>query len=243
MITYSDGWQALYQTMKDTLSFTSEDQAKDAVARLAGQKANPQFVDSERLMGADYDVMTRLGREAARGVSFIGVIWEGLQSSLAMAPLLNGLPMAQALVLMAVYMFLPIVTLFSGYDLRMMFTGAIAIFSIKFCSVLWAIATWVDARLINAMYPGLSGNIIIQDITHAAYGVDTGMAYKRVLLNILLMLMFIGLPMIWLGMMGWIGANISSSVGRLMDSAGGKLSAAGQGGAKAIKGVATKGRG
>jgi F0F1-type ATP synthase assembly protein I len=228
MINYSSGWQALYQKMKDTLSFTSEDQAKDALARLAGQKANPQFVDSERIMGADYDMMTRLGREAARGVSFIGVIWEGLQSSLAMAPLLNGLPMAQALVLMAVYMFLPIATLFSGYDLRFMFTGAIAIFSIKFCSVLWAIATWVDARMINAMYPGLSGNIIIQDITHAAYGVDTGMAYKRVLLNILLMMMFIGLPMIWLGMMGWIGVKVSHGVGELMNKQGTGMQNAGK---------------
>ncbi len=193
------------------LSWGSGDEAKDAGARLAFVKANPTFVDTDRIFGNDHDSVTSMGRIIAGGVSTFGLAKKALEASLAMVPLLNGLPMLQALVLMGLYMFLPLITFLSGFDLRVMFLGAMGIFTVKFWSVMWFIANWVDAHLIAGLYPGLSGNILMQEITQVANG-STPPSYKRMLLNIMLMLMFVGLPMIWTAMMAWIGVHLGSAI-------------------------------
>jgi hypothetical protein len=111
-------------------------------------------------------------------------------------------------------MFLPIITLLSGFDLKVMFLGAIAIFTVKFWAVMWYIAQWVDAHLINAMYPGSQGSVIMQEVTQMANG-SVPPSYKRVLLNVLLMAMFVGLPIVWSAMMAWIGIKVGGDLHEL----------------------------
>ncbi len=65
--------------------------------------------------------------------------------------------MMQALVLMGIYMFLPLVVFLSGFDLKAMFYGAVAIFTVKLWAAMWFIAQWVDARLIDSMYQAAKG--------------------------------------------------------------------------------------
>jgi len=76
---------------------------------------------------------------------------------------------------------------------------------------MWFISQWIDARMINAMYPGAQGNVFIQEITHLTSGAIP-QGYKRMLLNILMLTLFIGLPLIWTGMMGWIGVNLGTAL-------------------------------
>jgi hypothetical protein len=42
----------------------------------------------------------------------------------------------------------------SGYDLKVFFLGALAIFTVKFWAVMWYVANWVDGHLMKAMYDG-----------------------------------------------------------------------------------------
>jgi uncharacterized membrane protein YqjE len=205
-------------TVSDTLSFSSADKATDEVAKLAATKANPQFVDTDRLMGARDDTATYVGREATRLLSFWGVGKEALSASMAMPALIAGLPMAQALTLMGLYMLMPLMIFFAGYDLRAMLIGTVAIFTVKFFAALWAIAQWVDANLINAMYPGMQGGVIMQEFAQMSLTNNPSAGYKRMLLNTLLMLMFFGLPMLWMGMMGWIGMNMSHGLNGMMSA-------------------------
>ena len=207
MVAQSSGWQSLLAGAQAAMTWSSMDQLSDSLARLAQTKANPNFVDAERIMGNDYDVATRVGRGIAGAASTLGLLWKGAEASMAMVPLMYGLPMLQALVLMALYMFLPIITFLSGFDLKVMFLGAIALFTVKFWAVMWYIAQWVDSHLIAAMYPGTQGWIIMQEFTQMANG-SVPPSYKRVLLNILLMAMFVGLPIIWSAMMAWIGIRV-----------------------------------
>ena len=108
-------------------------------------------------------------------------------------------------------MFLPLITFLSGFNLRIMFYGAVAIFTVKMWAAMWFISQWIDARMINAMYPGAQGNVFLQEITHLTSGAIP-QGYKRMLLNILMMTLFIGLPIIWTGMMGWIGVNLGTAL-------------------------------
>ncbi|WP_198972489.1 conjugal transfer protein TraG N-terminal domain-containing protein [Xylophilus sp. ASV27] len=200
-------WRRLTEKVQNTLTFKSSNEAKDSVARLGFEKANPVFVSPERIMGNDYGNGTNLLRTITGAASTIGVANKALDASLSMVPLLNALPMIQALVLMALYLFLPLIIFLSGYDLKVMFYGTIALFTVKFWAVLWYIARWVDARLINAMYPGFSGSAIMQEITQS-FSSAQPQVYKRMILNILLMFMFIGLPLMWSAILGWIGVKV-----------------------------------
>ena len=144
MVNASDSLQKLQNLTHSVFSFSSEDKATDEVARLAATKANPQFVDPDRLMGASYDTSTTIGRNITTAVSYFGVGKEALFSSMSMPALMSGLPMAQALMLMGLYMLMPLMVFFGGYDLRAMLMGTMGIFTVKFFAVLWAVAQWVE---------------------------------------------------------------------------------------------------
>lgn len=203
MINHSSEWRKLL-TQAGNL-FNSTDKSKDAVARLAQSQASPQFIDTLNAFGVQHDVSTFAIRTVGGMVSTIGVAIGELLTNISVGPLLDGLLMMQALTLMGMFMFLPLVVFFSGYDLKVMLYGAVGIFTVKFWAVLWFVAYWVDGHIINAMYPG--NNYDWNDLIH---NLQNG--YKRSLLNILLLMMFIGLPAIWTAMMSWVGIRIGGEL-------------------------------
>lgn len=219
MVGSSSKWQNI-MAGTGSFKFTSHDKAIDEVARLASAKANPQFVDTDKLMGANNDTMTKIGRAATGLLGTWGVGKEAFSASMAMPAVMSGLPMVQAIVLMGMYMLLPLMVFFGGYSLEAMLMGTVAIFSVKFFAVLWAFAQFVDANLINAMYPSAQGNVVFQELSQLASGDSTSSTYKRMVLNTLLMLMFFGLPMLWLGMMGWVGFNLNNGLSDMLNSHG-----------------------
>ena len=87
-----------------------------------------------------------------------------------------------------------------------------AIFTIKFWTVIWYLAMWVDQNLILSMYPDV--NIFLQ--LFANPGEHDA---KRMLLNMITTSLYLGLPLLWSGMMAWAGVN----VGRAINSVQGEL--------------------
>lgn len=237
MIGHSSTWTKLLTAAGSAMNWSSTDQRDDAFAKLAQAKANPSFVDQDRVMGTEYDTATTIGRIIGGGLSTIGVGSSAAVASVAVTPLITALPMMQALVLMGVYMFLPLVVFLSGFDLRVMFYGAVAIFTIKLWAAMWFIAQWVDARLISGMYPGSQGNIFLQELTHLTSG-TIPQGYKRLILNILLLALFIGLPLIWTAMMGWVGINVGNKLTNLVAEAEGQAKSS----ASTSTSIATKGK-
>jgi len=66
--------------------------------------------------------------------------------SVTMTAVLQALPMVQALMLLGIYALLPLVVVLSRYSLAMMVVGAMAIFTVKFWTVLWYLAqAWAGA--------------------------------------------------------------------------------------------------
>ena len=201
------------------------------MARLAQVKANPMFVDPTQALGDRWYQNARISdpagiadgvaRTAGGVLSNVGLGIVSLLSYITSGPLKNGLLMTQALILMGMYMFLPLVTFFSGYNLKVMLYGAIGVFTVKFWGALWAIAVWVDAHLIRAMYP--VGSFTLTDIFGSAM-----QGHKRMLLNLLMLGMFIGLPLLWTAMMGWIGLNIGGALSDVMKGASGTADSIGK---------------
>ena len=94
------------------------------------------------------------------GLATGGVITASALFSVTMTAVLQALPMVQALMLLGVYALLPMIVVLSRYSIAMMVVGAMAIFTIKFWSVLWYLAMWVDQNLIQSMYSDV--NVFLQ---------------------------------------------------------------------------------
>ena len=108
--------------------------------------------------------------------------------------------MVQAVLLLGMYALLPMVVVLSRYSISMMVIGAMAIFTVKFWSVLWYLAMWVDQNLIQSMYPDV--NVFLQIFANPGEH-DT----KRMLLNMITTSLYLGLPVLWSGMMAWTGMD------------------------------------
>jgi hypothetical protein len=107
--------------------------------------------------------------------------------------------------LLGIYALLPIVVVLSRYSLSMMVVGAMAIFTVKFWSVLWYLAMWVDQNLILSMYPDV--NVFLQIFANPGEH-DA----KRMLLNMITTSLYLGLPLLWSGMMAWAGLKIGRTL-------------------------------
>lgn len=146
--------------------------------------------------------------------------------------------MVQALILLAIYGLLPFILVFSNFRWSAIFTATATIFAVKFWSVLWMLAWWLDQNLWAAMYP------------------DPGLLFgpgslgkERLLLNAIVSALYIGLPIMFSMVIGWAGikgadnfATVTQAITR------GARSAANTGGKSGVqastnvgKSIATKG--
>lgn len=138
-------------------------------------------------------------------ISGAGIIVAAGVASLTITVLLQLVPMLQALILLCIYALLPMLLVLSRYSLNVMIAMGITIFGIKFWTVLWYLAQWVDQNLITAMYPDT--NVLV-----ANFLLDREHGTKRILLNTATGLMYIGLPVLWSLIMGWAGVKAARSI-------------------------------
>ncbi|MEJ2445020.1 MAG: conjugal transfer protein TraG N-terminal domain-containing protein [Exilibacterium sp.] len=90
---------------------------------------------------------------AEQGLAVYGLARESISLAAYLRIFLEGAPMLQALILMGLYALLPFFILMSRYRLSIFIIGALILFIVKFWTVLWFFAWWVDKNLIKAFYP------------------------------------------------------------------------------------------
>ncbi|MEQ1636827.1 MAG: conjugal transfer protein TraG N-terminal domain-containing protein [Methylococcales bacterium] len=138
-------------------------------------------------------------------------------------------PILQACVLMVIYTLLPFVILFSSYDIGTMMFMSVVIFSVKFWTVLWAIAHWLDNHLIEALEPSWYQMEIANNLV------------PEMMINFVTGLLFVALPIFWSGLLGWAGFAVGSAVNNLVDNGFTQAKTTGESGTKKITGIAKKG--
>ena len=143
--------------------------------------------------------------------------------------------MVQAFVLMAIYAFLPALLVFSGFRMMPVLTASLAIFTVKFWTVLWYLALWVDQNLILSMYPDV--NTFLQIFANPGEH-----DIKRLLLNMITTSLYLGLPFLWSGMMAWAGLQVGRSLASATAPLMQRGEDAGTRGGAIGKAVATRGR-
>ena len=71
--------------------------------------------------------------------------------------------------------------------------------------MLWYLAMWVDQNLILSMYPDV--NVFLQIFANPGEH-DA----KRMLLNMITTSLYLGLPLLWSGMMAWAGVKVGRTI-------------------------------
>ena len=202
--TTSAGFSGLLVAVAPTLA---SEQQNDAVAKNVLTNAPPSWSNNDLIAhnASNSGLINTAGNIVKGGLATGGVVTASALFSVTMTAVLQALPMVQAIMLLGIYALLPMVVVLSRYSISMMVVGAMAIFTIKFWSVLWYLAMWVDQNLILSMYPDV--NIFLQIFANPGEH-DA----KRMLLNMITTSLYLGLPLLWSGMMAWAGVNIGRSI-------------------------------
>jgi hypothetical protein len=214
----------------------ASEQQNDAVAKTVLTNSPPSWSNNDLVAHntGSTGLLSTVENIAKGGLASGGVLAASALFSVTMTAVLQALPMVQAVLLLGIYALLPMVVVLSRYSISMMVVGAMAIFTIKFWSVLWYLALWVDQNLIISMYPDV--NVFLQIFANPGEH-----DIKRLLLNMITTSLYLGLPLLWSGMMAWAGIKI----GRAIESATSPLKApaqeAGNQGGRIGKTLATKG--
>lgn len=162
---------------------------------------------------------------------------------LAMSVVKPALPFVQALILMGIAIFLPFVMILSRYSLSAMILGALAIFSVKFWSVIWFVVQFLEDNLITSVFPGS------QSLLTALASLFTfNNTQKGAILGLTIMGMYLGFPALWSGLMTMIGIRAGAAVSgakahALEHAQGSGTMAAGLGRTMGRAGVGALGRG
>lgn len=120
---------------------------------------------------------------------------------------LRSAPMVQALFLMGITALLPFLLIVGRFKLSLLMAGGLAWFSVKFWTVLWYLAFWVDQNLIMALFPN-AGALTLSTLT------DPDTFNNRVILNFVTGMMYMMLPVLFTTIMSLAGY----SAGRQLDA-------------------------
>ena len=132
----------------------------------------------------------------------LGLLMKKLEFFTLINALKEALPMVQALILMGIYLLLPFLVVFSGYRLEAMVLGGIAIFTVKFWTFLWVFALFLQNNLIAALYPA------------GTFFVSQADCNKIDILSMIIALLYVGLPLVWTAMLGWVGISAQAEYPR-----------------------------
>ncbi|MCB1862537.1 MAG: conjugal transfer protein TraG N-terminal domain-containing protein [Gammaproteobacteria bacterium] len=212
------------------------EQQHDAVARTVLTNSPPSWSNNDLVANntGSTGLLSTAENIVKGGLAAGGVLTASALFSVTITAVLQALPMVQAVLLLGIYALLPMIVVLSRYSLSMMVVGAMAVFTVKFWSVLWYLAMWVDQNLIQSMYPDV--NVFLQIFANPGEH-DT----KRMLLNMITTSLYLGLPVLWSGMMSWAGLHLGRSLNAVQGEFARPAQDAGRQGGGIGKTVVTRG--
>lgn len=132
------------------------------------------------------------------------------------------LPFIQAVVLLGMALFLPFIMVMSRYSLSAMVMGAIAFFTVKFWSVMWYVADFLNDKFAQALYPDEYD--LLKVLTNFF---SFGDSAKNMSLSLVLLSLYVMLPLLWTGMMAMVGIKVGSAITQAKQTAVGGMGSAG----------------
>lgn len=112
--------------------------------------------------------------------------------------------MVQAQLQIALVICIPLITLCSAWDVKVVMTLTFVQFALFFLTFWWELARWLDSWLLDVLY---------NSDTHSSWNL-AGIQNTQddVIINLVMRLMFLVLPTFWLGAMTWAGVALNGAL-------------------------------
>lgn len=145
---------------------------------------------------------------ASQALSRLGSIAGMSVSSLALFPTFDGvrqaLPMVQAFLGMTLVICIPVILLFSAWELKTVVTLSFVQFALFFLTFWWELARWLDSWLMEMIYSENGASHF------NLYGLQN--TSDDLIVNMVMGTMFVVLPTFWLGGLTWAGVRVGGAV-------------------------------
>ncbi len=187
--------------------FQSNADYEDAVIRSVVRPESIEVSSGRVYPGYGGSTDFSLANIATRTTATAGNLVSGLGLFPAFDAMRQSLPMIQAFVIMAIVICLPIVTVMGSYDLRIVTLLSFVLFGTYALSFWWELARWIDSYLFDALY---------NSDTHSRWNI-MGLQNRTddLIVEIVSATMFLLLPTIWMGAMGWAGYNTGGALNNM----------------------------
>lgn len=155
--------------------------------------------------------------QGARNVATLAggaAVWFTLEIVLGIIQ--QAIPIMIGIFLMFLVMMIPMALLFTGFRIEPVIRISFLVFSAVFLHALLAIADWLDYYLTVSLFEGQAQAWLAAD--DRAFG----HAQKRMLINIVLLLNYIAVPLLWFRVMDAVGVRAGMAGNQLMTDSGAK---------------------
>ena len=135
-------------------------------------------------------------------IGTIGALFASTLFHVIMEMLVIGLPMTQALMLMLLYVAIPLVVPYAVINPSIIVRIVLILFALRFVSALWALAAFLDEKLIETMYPD-----------SAIFEFGGSGTTADIVLGLITLFTYLSLPIAWFLLMGTVSSNAIGSLG------------------------------
>ena len=165
---------------------------------------------------------TFLGRVANRVTTLVGIELSTLFKSSGLYAWIRALPIMQGLLLMIFYTSAAFLMVLPGMRLQSLVALFVGFFTIKFLSVLWHYAYWIEQFFI--------GSIVDKDMLGV---VVRGQTLDSQVLNYVLLFAYFLVPMAFVTLMGFVGYRAAAGINAVASAGGQEAARAGDTGTRA----------
>ncbi|UPK80653.1 conjugal transfer protein TraG N-terminal domain-containing protein [Proteus vulgaris] len=187
------------------------------------------------MMGNQQGQSTSIDTGIKQAISSLGTFLAQTTQLPAFDALRQGLPMIHAILLMALIIIIPLILLLGVYEPKIIITLTFVMFAWLFVPFWWALASWLDDKLIELLYASYKGYRGDFNIWLASTGSDSW------IMNLVLGAMYVVLPLFWFGAVSWSGVNLGFAVSSAISSGSKGIQQAGAQGGSAMLNVVKKG--
>lgn len=220
-------------------AFTSADAEDYVIRRMVSPRAGTGTGNLNQAVVGYRDVTesSALGAAWDTAISGAGLLGGGLvavpfQTGIDM--LNQALPMVKAILVMAIVICLPFVMLISGYSFKVAGVATFGFFATVFLTFWWELARWMRSNLVDLIYNSEAAKM---NWLAAANNL-----YDRMVLMFVEGSMFLVLPTLWIGVLGWAGMSVGSAINRGVSDASGDAQGAGKKGGSKSQSTASGGK-
>ena len=204
-------------------SFMPQDEVNDAIIRQVVSPSSQRMTQGKVYTDYGGQAGGSLFNDMSRVTGTVGLTVGTLAYFPAMDVVRQALPMVLAALKMALVICIPLVLMFSTYDMKATITVSVVQFAMIFVDFWLQIARWIDTTILEALYGASSPHSTLNPLM----GMNNTQA--DMLLNYVMGALFIILPAFWMTALAFAGVKAGATLQGMSDGTSGAQQQGGKG--------------